>query len=359
MSAMNSKSRKVKPRQSSITVSRLTIAGKCGATIVDHQWAFPQHVVPSDIGGKLQERTPVTNECTNSPDDGFKDENSNICPLSETTIKRLFLPKTSMGLVNEPKDGIQVDFSRRCSEQTLPYLRRHHGVSSAIPAQGELNKTESESLNSHELSEQKKMPQHFKINRTGILGVQGPKAATFLLDDPEEFLREAAALRRSGSSTKSSLEPASRPSVATPVTISSDLKCSNTFSSSPLSSVPPSPVYATMPQLDGPSERRRATLSSFKQQKQHQALLIPKSSGSSDSKKRKAITQSPVKRPRTTKIRSTMDNPPLNQNCMIAFAEGIDPSTKQGVLRQVRGERQGVFKEEYVVLAVRFYIPGN
>lgn len=55
----------------------------------------------------------------------------------------------------------------------------------------------------------------------------------------------------------------------------------------------------------------------------------------------------------------TVDNPALNDDCVIAFAESKDKDAERGVLRQVKGEKQGVFKEEYVVLAVRFFIPGD
>jgi len=65
------------------------------------------------------------------------------------------------------------------------------------------------------------------------------------------------------------------------------------------------------------------------------------------------------KQPRSPDRLKTVSNPPLNQNCVIAFAESEDKESKTGVLRQVRGERQGVFKEEYVVFATRFFVPGN
>ncbi|KAF2112093.1 hypothetical protein BDV96DRAFT_602548 [Lophiotrema nucula] len=47
------------------------------------------------------------------------------------------------------------------------------------------------------------------------------------------------------------------------------------------------------------------------------------------------------------------DNPKLNEDCVIAYAEG-----DKGPLRQVRSERQGWFHESEVVVGMRFFIPG-
>jgi hypothetical protein len=100
--------------------------------------------------------------------------------------------------------------------------------------------------------------------------------------------------------------------------------------------------------------------------------------------KKKVSALMPSSTPLTKERRSpsrllTVDNPPLNQDCRIQYAVSVDKtvesrnSTKEkgkgtkkeqeekgtgGVLRQVRGERQGMFSEESVVMGVRFFIPG-
>jgi hypothetical protein len=66
-----------------------------------------------------------------------------------------------------------------------------------------------------------------------------------------------------------------------------------------------------------------------------------------------------AKQPRSPDRLKTVSNPLLNQNCVIAFAESEDKDSEQGVLRQVRSERQGVFAEQYVVFATRFFVAGN
>jgi hypothetical protein len=157
-------------------------------------------------------------------------------------------------------------------------------------------------------------------------------------------------------------------------------------SSSPLSSVPTTPEIASgtlpattkvaptsaptsasaqkdpIPQLDGSKERPipahllpRPTPSPTKLD----PPATPKLSSSTPTtnpKKRKTPHRSPDKNAGRHK---PVDNPPLNQNCVIAFAESKDKKSEKGVLRQVKSERQGVFKEEYGVFAARFYVAGN
>jgi hypothetical protein len=89
------------------------------------------------------------------------------------------------------------------------------------------------------------------------------------------------------------------------------------------------------------------------------ALATPQSSPSPDSKKRKDTHRSSNKPPRSPDGLKTVYNPPLDEDCVVAFAGSKDKDEERGILRQVKGERQGVFKEEYVVLAVRFFIAGG
>ncbi|ORY16572.1 hypothetical protein BCR34DRAFT_584239 [Clohesyomyces aquaticus] len=64
-----------------------------------------------------------------------------------------------------------------------------------------------------------------------------------------------------------------------------------------------------------------------------------------------------------------VDNPTLNQDCVIAFAQGgswsknlklevVEKTGEQVVLRQVKAERKGVFEEEGVVVGVRYFVKG-
>jgi hypothetical protein len=55
----------------------------------------------------------------------------------------------------------------------------------------------------------------------------------------------------------------------------------------------------------------------------------------------------------------TTNNPPLNDDCVIAFAESVNKTDERGVLRQVKMERLGNFVEDSVVYAVRFFVAGD
>ncbi|KAF2796127.1 hypothetical protein K505DRAFT_359587 [Melanomma pulvis-pyrius CBS 109.77] len=56
-----------------------------------------------------------------------------------------------------------------------------------------------------------------------------------------------------------------------------------------------------------------------------------------------------------TVLADTGDNPPLNQDCVIAYAVS---QSEERDLRQVKSERQGVFREEEVVVGMRFFVAG-
>jgi len=68
------------------------------------------------------------------------------------------------------------------------------------------------------------------------------------------------------------------------------------------------------------------------------------------------------RQPRSPTRVSTAGNPPMSQNCIIQLAQsgvGLDEAKGkigEGLLRQVKSERQGVFSEESVVVGVRFFV---
>jgi hypothetical protein len=81
-------------------------------------------------------------------------------------------------------------------------------------------------------------------------------------------------------------------------------------------------------------------------------------------KKKRRITSSSSRSQPKTKIPATpldtSKNPPLNQDCVLAFAvtgtAGMEGEER--VLRQVKSERQGVFYESEVVCGMRFFVAG-
>jgi hypothetical protein len=233
------------------------------------------------------------------------------------------------------------------------------------------------------------IPQRRITPNLNILGVQGPKATTFWFEDPEEIMREAARLRRSRSPIKRKNTSQSTKG-ATSRQVNNVLDPLATGSSSPLSSVPTTPepedklqttpndpptfeATDSIPQVDGSSEQKTSSVSPQKlapsprkraltspQRRAPNGTFTPTKPLSASAKKRKtAPGRYMAKQPRSPDRLKTVSNPLLNQNCVIAFAESEDKDSEQGVLRQVRSERQGVFAEQYVVFATRFFVAGN
>lgn len=90
-------------------------------------------------------------------------------------------------------------------------------------------------------------------------------------------------------------------------------------------------------------------------------LVAPQPPASKKRKRSPLTTGSYFKapRPRSPDRLKTTNNPPLNDDCVIAFAESANKTDERGVLRQVKGERLGNFVEDMVVFAVRFFIAGD
>ena len=89
----------------------------------------------------------------------------------------------------------------------------------------------------------------------------------------------------------------------------------------------------------------------------------PPASSSLDPKKRKARSAEPkpvIRKWRNNNRILAVSDPPLSRNCVITYAESETTDVSDtGPLRQVRGERQGIFHEEYVVFAARLFVPGT
>ena len=82
-------------------------------------------------------------------------------------------------------------------------------------------------------------------------------------------------------------------------------------------------------------------------------------SSASNKRKRSPAYRGSIRPKRSADRLETINNPPLNNDCVIAFAESAKKKGKGGVWRQVKSERVGHFVEDSVVLAVRFLIAGD
>ncbi|KAF2853507.1 hypothetical protein T440DRAFT_307902 [Plenodomus tracheiphilus IPT5] len=358
--------RPVKSRKT-FFVTRLVLYGRNGP-VLDHRWTNPQRLSlgPGDmtVGGH-------TDDYVGKPHKQFNDH-------PRGTVR------TTVVLPSE-QDTSQpgpVGLSSNLHSST-------NGAINEVEVEGV---AEQNTVKTCEDSEPKSNPFRHAVSGSGILGIQGPKATTFWLDDPEEILRRASTQRRSKSpiKRKGSFVKPTRPKAFS----AQSSVPTNTASSSPLSSAPttPEPVVdlvphtpvqpilqrsrrsePCMPQADGPSENAAAhlpipsttatapsdNLYPTMPQQSVRLKLTPAALQSLNTRKRKAPTQSVTKTWRNHDRIIDVSDPPLNKNCVIAYADSETAEAKLGPLRQVKSERQGVFREEYVVFAARFFVPRN
>jgi hypothetical protein len=403
--------------QGGFLLKRLIITGKDGATVVNREWAIAQYVaMTEDRSGKR--------DVDRSPPPSSVDRSLSLeAHHGRETIR-----------LSDQKEGPQVKGSQgidgtrakllptgpSSQSRKSPYERpasaqRLLGKTSAPKVSSERSRPTSNTkvegtmvVNMDRLTMDTScvpsydtktnscdplgplVPQRRTVSGTNTLGVQGPKAATFWLEDPEELLRGASKAQRSKSPIKCVQK---RSATTKPMNSVASAKASDD-TSSPLSSLAttPEPGFAldldvTQPasnttmievtnavaQMDGLSEHKLAPASlanaassptklalGSTPQFLHNVASAPKSAPSSNTKKRKAeVSRYLQKQPRSPDRLKTISNPPLNNDCVIAFAESEDKESERGVLRQIKSERQGVFAEEYVVFATRFFVAGN
>lgn len=408
----------LKTSRSSVLISRLLITGLNGKPIVDHVWRFSQRIfLNTRNGGETfvedRAKAPVP-EQEKSHDEYRARKRSNQrntgSQMNSQAASPIKGPQSEIAeqQIHERRwNSVQDGQLEQVPSVPLPYLKRHqkpanedmpfnpkidvpdkippfvsrHMLAAPTPT---LVPTPVHTVGSASPT-QPAASQRRAFSRSVLPGIQGPKATTFLFDDPEEVLREAARMRRSRSPTKPAATTRVQP-VASTGHPESTTDQEVQGGSSPLSSVPSSPLLERpadadniadaaahqIPQLDGLPEHKFAAISPRKTRTPSPTKpafakpklkppgpATPQSSMWPNSKKRKASHQSPTKPPRSPDRLKTVGNPPLNGDCVIALAESVDKQEERGVLRQVKGERQGVFKEEYVALAVRFFIAGD
>jgi hypothetical protein len=386
-------------------VKRLVISGKDGTTLVDQRWATTQRIVvlngnlndgspknrfsasKGDISGATEvaeiDAAPRRSRRGSSSMDGQSLTSPMHCnkPISSTESRnKQNGDSANAGLMREPLNLASNDAVPMVQANTLTTVGEH----ATSTEKGDQSRTIpiNPSLRAIKMAPKKR-----NASGSTLLGVQGPKAAPFVYDDPEEIVREASArLRRSRPPSRhnNSLAPELLPGKTMPAV--DGVKAIDSATSSPLSSVPTTPepgvtpafsnghsqsptsnIRAPIVQVDGSSELKTAPEAKSEARRILQTpsptKLVSANSKvtpqSSVLKKHKDPSRYLPKEPRSPNRLKTASNPPLNRDCVIAYAEGEAQEGGNGVLRQVRGERQGVFTEEYVVFASRFYVAGN
>ncbi|KAF2128159.1 hypothetical protein P153DRAFT_368038 [Dothidotthia symphoricarpi CBS 119687] len=392
--------------QPSILISRLVILGKHGVTLIDHWWPIPQRIgtqqTASVVYDSVDELLVGYREFLRSGAHSQRLRRRSRSPekmgtlLTRSSIKNAISSSVCLSPDKRKRDSthngqmIPAHLSAGVETEPLALVEKHESETEGVQS-----RVQGESMRCLVSNRSTLYPRRTSL-RNSILGVQGPKAATYAFEDPEEVLRQAKRLRRSRSPKK--LCPVTSHShcpIATPLA-DNLLNVSKKTTSSPLSSVPSTPepepenviqdniqrrsslrrLTNPFAQVDGSPERRNPTRSPPKtrtpavtsprklnnpsasesiatpaRQLQSQFPDTPQSSPLFDARKRKF-----TKEPPSSDRFKTADNPPLNRDCVIAFAESEDKENASCILRQIKGERQGLFHEEYVVLASRFFV---
>ncbi|CAE7219169.1 hypothetical protein PTTW11_11138 [Pyrenophora teres f. teres] len=394
-----SHSKRAKKLGSRISISRLIVKGRNGTVLVDHRWT-PARSLGTTSSGSLNHHDQTSVNVTAGI----------ISGLAERDLGRIQISGST-------KSSLTVD----CSPQTLAECNIvHHSIVSNIKEKHAELRPEilldpwtvpSTSMNTDTDSIEKAgsseadiaecgtlatehpwcCTEHISKTRpaseTRIVGVQGPEANSFGLEDHAVILREASATRRQ---TRHQTTQCNMQTVEpTAVAIGSVMLDSATFGSantSPLSSLhttpdldiqtkahimstrrAPSSLTETLAEMRCYRERELRSIRAHTMQISSHAKPNPTSqfcvgqhaptpAESTSDRKLQASNRNIAKETRSPRRLQTNDNPIVNRDCVIAFAESKTRTSTQGVLRQIKGERAGIFREEYVVSAMRFFV---
>ncbi|EUC46678.1 hypothetical protein COCMIDRAFT_92092 [Bipolaris oryzae ATCC 44560] len=332
-------SARVKKDGQDILLTRSVILGQNKTVLVDHKWDPPKRITersarPLCLDPRLG-RAESTNECLESSKN--KDTPASICkPEKIADNKNTPAPTSS--------ENCSMDTSLKgtpliCQSQDEVILGENEPTDLC-------RKPGTLQLNDARLSTQSEkdfvLSTKYNFDRRASLGssmfaVQSPEMNPPLFVRPEEMLREASPLSSQHTNPNIGLE-------SMEYTLQSGE--TNPITPVPIRRADSSNEPIILPSLD----------------RSHHAMSpdilnsAAKTNPSSKGKKRKASDDAAIKRSRHRTCLKPDGNPSLNQNCVIAYAENKNEENEQGVFRQVRMERCGVFQEDYVVFAARFFV---
>ncbi|EMD86926.1 hypothetical protein COCHEDRAFT_1114239 [Bipolaris maydis C5] len=323
---------RVKKDGRDILLTRLVIRGQNKTVLIDHKWDPPKRITVRS--GRLVcpesqlDHSASMNECLESSKSG--DMSDSICQPEKTAVYM----ETSAPTSSE-------NFSTDVSLKATPHM--YHSLDESTDL---CRKTHTLQSNDARLFAQSEKDSVFSAKyscdrraspSSSMFAVQSPETNPRLFGKPEEMLRETY--------------PLSSLYIAPNIGLESMEHTLQSEQSSPITPVPigtadSSNEHIVLPSLD----------------RSHGALFptVPNSAveatPSSMARKRRASTGAVTKRARNRTCLKTDDNSSLNQNCIITYAKNKGEENEQGVFRQVRSERCGVFQEDYVVFAARFFV---
>ncbi|EDU47589.1 hypothetical protein PtrSN002B_007232 [Pyrenophora tritici-repentis] len=390
-----SDSKRTKNVGSQISISRLEVKGRNGTVLIDRRWT-PAKILSTTSSGPHNHDDRTSTTVTTGKNSGLTEHDPRPMECSRSTEKPVYLdcPAPTLGGCNAVPPSTITEVKEKHRSLRAGNSSKPFAVTST-PTEADTDSTEKAGSSEADVAESGSLltthptecvegtSETCPASETRIMGVQGPKANPFWLEDPEIMLREASAQRRARQQTRQSNV---QPAAPTPMPIGSvkpDSAMSGSVNTSPLSSLhttpdidmqtkahtdptKKAPSRSTNPLPEKQCDRQRelrptrshtmqdpstAKLNTTSQSRVGNPAQTPAKSAS-NRKPQPNIT----KQPRSPKRLQTNDNPAVNQDCVIAFAESKVKTSTQGVLRQIKGERSGVFTEEYVVSAMRFFV---
>jgi hypothetical protein len=329
-----------------ILLTKVVILGLDSVILVEHRWDPPKRItVDRPASPKHRDNLPVSINERIGPMEHM-DISTSIRKLCEGAAQMNTLPPTSsLGhSTNVFLNGIRKGRQSQGEDMISGAKSADHGqeAENLMSDSGHLL---NQSKRAHIFAAKLESGRHTSLSNS-ILAVQSPQTKPYFFGRSKEMLCEV--------STLSSLH--TTPEVETEQTkyiLPSKL-------AGPLSPVPMQPTGSSYPPKSLPNLGHIRLVSNpempvlMTEATQHQ-VHTNHLSQSSTTRKRKAPHGSTAKRSRDRTCSKTNCNPLLNQGCVIAYAESKNEN-EQDVLRQVRSERLGTFREDYVVFASRFFV---
>ncbi|KAF2475993.1 uncharacterized protein BDR25DRAFT_339891 [Lindgomyces ingoldianus] len=376
--------------RSSILVDRLVITGKHGAHIVDHQWKIAQRVavkheypIPRPSRTSRLQESPESAEYI-QPSTISRRRTRNAQPVDPTTP-----PLTSPGPTQDLDMTVSVDRTKRgiihegnlaqifgkpptmgptLSSESYGWAIPGNGSEREIGEQGGDNSCSDDGVQT--LPATPVVASNSRVPESSSDVGDFQQARGKMKSKQKELMvqgNEKPVVVQHKASKVSARQARRRPSTVVEFLGDDDGE------SSELSSVPSSPE----PEVRnvGRSTRRNPNLLASTNDSDPDFTPITAASSSSYRQTTQSQLQlgskvQRVRQPRRLDPEIFVDNPALNQDCAIAFAQagpwanglGLETAATDGgecvVLRQVKAERMGWFSEEGVVIGVRYFVEG-
>jgi hypothetical protein len=364
--------------RSSFLLSRLVITGKLGRVLVDYHWNVPQRVALNWSRARPRNRSPQRKRRSSLDDEEYVESTRpHRSRAKRITATRLTTPPPTSPTRVNPDMTVSVDKRKGSTAHEGQLLQDSAKrpvpgpafvYSTASTDHGTVNNRGGSLKTGTNAQVVSAEPIETSSARSSdhnppdpFLGIHGSRVNPFTLDNPEGLIRHQAKLAHATTPNSISLAAAKG-------RVSNLLDFNSSVSS--LSSAPATPELEAQRDdfsTTGELQLTKAAVPSSSNRPPHTpAPRLPASS------RAQSVSAEPLVCAKTSAMEPPSEkqkrdyrrafpwpdntNPPLNQGCIIRFAE--DGQDGKAPLRQIKTERQGVFMEDMVVVGMRYFVPG-